>query len=113
MTINASHATITFAPLTHSAPPFILAMLYPLHLQPYLYDEETVQGFTTKNAQASFSVLKYIFSTETVSKEKTKVYLTIKAEVLDTGHPADITTGTLKQIKTAANSQKGSVKMKK
>ena len=55
-------------------------------------------------------ILKYLFSTETVSKEKTKVYLTIKAEVLDTGHPADITTGTLKQIKTAANSQKGSVK---
>jgi type II secretory pathway component GspD/PulD (secretin) len=46
-------------------------------------------------------VLKYIFSTETTSKEKSKVYLTIKAEVLDTGHPVNITTGTLKQIKTA------------
>lgn len=52
-------------------------------------------------------ILKYIFSTEVVSKEKTKVYLTIKAEVLDTGHPVHLQTGSLKQITT---SRKGNVK---
>ena len=55
-------------------------------------------------------VLKYIFSTETISKEKSKVYLTIKAEVLDTGHPVKISTGTLKQIKAQNIFRKGGAK---
>ena len=55
-------------------------------------------------------ILKYLFSTETVSKEKSKVYLTIKAEVLDTGHPVNLTTGYLKQIKAQNISGKGGEK---
>ena len=55
-------------------------------------------------------ILKYLFSTETVSKEKSKVYLTVKAEVLDIGHPVDIQTGLLKQISNASNKSKRGVK---
>ena len=46
-------------------------------------------------------ILKYLFSTTTSQNEKTKVYLTVKATVLDTAHSSklpDFVTGKLKKI---------------
>ena len=46
-------------------------------------------------------ILKYLFSTTTTQNEKTKVYLTVKATVLDTAHSSklpDFVTGKLKKI---------------
>ena len=46
-------------------------------------------------------ILKYLFSTTTTQNEKTKVYLTVKATVLDTARSSklpDFATGELKKI---------------
>ena len=46
-------------------------------------------------------ILKYLFSTTTTQNEKTKVYLTVKATILDTAHSSklpDFVTGKLKKI---------------
>lgn len=43
-------------------------------------------------------VLGYIFSTRTAVKEKSRVYLTVKAHVLDTAQPVNVATGILKKI---------------
>lgn len=47
-------------------------------------------------------ILGYLFSTVTTGKEKTLVYLTLEAEVLDTAHPVDIYAGKIKKIRTSS-----------
>ena len=47
-------------------------------------------------------ILGYLFSTVTTTREKTRVYLTLHAEVLDTAKPVDIYTGKVKQIRTGS-----------
>ena len=44
-------------------------------------------------------ILKYLFSTTTTSREKTKVYLSVTARLLDSAHPAEIEVGELLRIK--------------
>lgn len=48
---------------------------------------------------SSIPILKYLFSTTTTSKEKTKVYLTVTAEMLNTALPKGLEIGTLKKVK--------------
>ena len=54
-------------------------------------------------------ILKYLFSTTTTSVEKSKVYLTVSATLLDTTKPDGMKAGEVFQI-TAANKQGGSSK---
>ena len=44
-------------------------------------------------------ILKYLFSTTTTSHEKTRVYLSVTAKLLDSAHPDEIKTGELLRIK--------------
>ena len=44
-------------------------------------------------------ILKYLFSTTTTSHEKTRVYLSVTARLLDTAHGADVKVGELLRIK--------------
>ena len=44
-------------------------------------------------------ILKYLFSTTTTSREKTRVYLSVTARLLDSARPADIEVGKLLRIK--------------
>ena len=44
-------------------------------------------------------ILKYLFSTTTTSREKTRVYLSVTARLLDTAHGADVKVGELLRIK--------------
>ena len=48
-------------------------------------------------------ILKYIFSTVTTSRENTRVYLTVTAQMLDTAHPQtlDFDSGELKKVEKA------------
>ena len=48
-------------------------------------------------------ILKYVFSTVTTSRENTRVYLTVTAQMLDTAHPRtlDFETGELKKVEKA------------
>ena len=43
--------------------------------------------------------LKYLFSTTTVSREKTAVYMTVRAEMMNTALPQGFRTGELKKVK--------------
>ena len=54
-------------------------------------------------------ILKYLFSTTTTSIEKSKVYLTVSATLLDTTKPDGMKAGEVFQI-TAANKQGASSK---
>lgn len=54
-------------------------------------------------------ILKYLFSTTTTQNEKTKVYLTVKAKLLDTAHSSklpDFASGELKKIGKVKKDQK-------
>jgi len=44
-------------------------------------------------------ILRYIFGTVTKSREKTRVCVTVKAELLNTAKPDGLTAGVLKKIK--------------
>ena len=44
-------------------------------------------------------ILKYLFSTTTTSREKTRFYMTVSAELLNTAPPKGIEVGTLKKVK--------------
>ena len=44
-------------------------------------------------------IIKYLFSTTTVSKEKCKLYLAITPRLLNTGRPAEIEVGKLFEMK--------------
>ena len=48
-------------------------------------------------------VLKYLFSTTTISSEKSKVYLTVTATMLNTSRPDGMKAGEVFQIRTAQN----------
>ena len=54
-------------------------------------------------------ILKYLFSTTTTQNEKTKVYLTVKATLLDTARSSklpDFATGNLKKIGKSSKKKK-------
>lgn len=48
---------------------------------------------------SSVPILKYLFSTTTTSREKTRFYMTVSAELLNTAPPKGIEVGTLKKVK--------------
>ncbi len=61
--------------------------------------ESTVTQITGVPWLSEIPILRYLFSTETVAVEKTFVYATVHASLLDTARAGEITPGILKKIK--------------